>query len=75
MVSTAPPRSAAGRWVAECADIDLAGGPYGLAVAGADQRRWLGTNWVDVTGSTITNQMAIPMDGNNGSVFYRLLLQ
>jgi autotransporter-associated beta strand protein len=35
----------------------------------------LGTNWVDVTGSTTTNQMAVPMDGNNGSVFYRLLFQ
>jgi hypothetical protein len=33
----------------------------------------LGTNWVDVIGSTTTNQMIIPMDGNNGSVFYRLL--
>jgi len=33
----------------------------------------LGTNWVDVLGSTLTNQMIIPMDGNNGSVFYLLL--
>jgi hypothetical protein len=35
----------------------------------------LGTNWVNVAGSTTTNQMAIPMSQNNGSVFYRLLFQ
>ena len=32
----------------------------------------LSTNWFDVAGATITNQMAIPIDVNNGSVFYRL---
>jgi hypothetical protein len=35
----------------------------------------LGTNWVDIAGSTTTNLMVIPVNGNNGSVFYRLLLQ
>ena len=30
------------------------------------------TNWVDVAGSTITNQMSIPINTTNGSVFYRL---
>jgi hypothetical protein len=35
----------------------------------------LGTNWVDVIGSTTTNQMIVPMDGNNGNVFYRLFFQ
>jgi hypothetical protein len=32
----------------------------------------LGTNWVDVAGSAITNQISIPIDPNNGNVFYRL---
>jgi hypothetical protein len=32
----------------------------------------LGTNWVDVVNSTSTNQVTIPIDSNNGSVFYRL---
>lgn len=35
----------------------------------------LGTNWWDVAGSTITNQMTIPINTTNGSVFYRLLYQ
>jgi hypothetical protein len=33
----------------------------------------LGTNWVAVPGSTLTNQLAIPIVGGNGSVFFRLL--
>jgi autotransporter-associated beta strand protein len=32
----------------------------------------IGTNWVDVPGSTATNQMSFPIDPANGSVFYRL---
>lgn len=32
----------------------------------------LSTNWVDVAGSTTTNQVVIPVDPNNGTVFYRL---
>ncbi len=32
----------------------------------------LGTNWFDVAGSTVTNQLAIPMNTSNLSVFYRL---
>ncbi|WP_150107685.1 hypothetical protein [Pedosphaera parvula] len=33
----------------------------------------IGTNWFDVAGSTITNQMSLPLNPGNGSVFYRLL--
>jgi cellulose 1,4-beta-cellobiosidase len=33
----------------------------------------LGTNWVDVPDSTTTNQITIPMDPANGSVFFRLI--
>lgn len=32
----------------------------------------LSTNWVDVAGSDTTNQMVMPVDPNNGTVFYRL---
>ena len=32
-----------------------------------------GTNWVDVLGSTTTNQVTIPLDAANGSVFFRLI--
>jgi hypothetical protein len=32
----------------------------------------LGTNWVDVAGSTTTNQVVIPINAANGSVFYRM---
>ena len=32
----------------------------------------LGTNWLDVAGSTVTNQMLIPINATNGSVFYRM---
>jgi hypothetical protein len=35
----------------------------------------LGTNWVDVTGSTSTNQIVIPVNPTNGSVFYRMILK
>ena len=35
----------------------------------------LGTNWVDVAGSSLTNKLVVPMDANNGSVFYRLVLR
>lgn len=33
----------------------------------------LRTNWVDVAGSTSTNQVTIPMSRANGSVFYRMV--
>ena len=33
----------------------------------------LGTNWVNVTGSDQTNQMTVPLDSTNGSVFFRLV--
>jgi hypothetical protein len=33
----------------------------------------LGTNWIDVAGSTMTNAVTLPVDANNGSVFYRLI--
>ena len=32
----------------------------------------LGTNWVDVAGSVVTNSVAIPVNPANGAVFYRL---
>jgi glucose/arabinose dehydrogenase len=32
----------------------------------------IGTNWVTVAGSTATNQVVIPLDPSNDSVFYRL---
>ena len=35
----------------------------------------LTTNWVDVAGSTSTNQFVIPINTTNGSVFYRLILK
>ena len=35
----------------------------------------LGTNWADVAGSSVTNQMSIPMNSTEGSVFYRLKYQ
>ncbi|HEY4414981.1 MAG TPA: DUF642 domain-containing protein, partial [Verrucomicrobiae bacterium] len=33
----------------------------------------LGTNWWDVAGSTTTNQVTLPIDSTDGSVFYRLI--
>lgn len=33
----------------------------------------LRTNWVDVAGSTTTNQVTIPLNPANGSVFYRMV--
>ncbi|MDB6121112.1 MAG: Immunoglobulin subtype, partial [Pedosphaera sp.] len=33
----------------------------------------IGTNWFDVAGSTVTNQMSLPINPGNCSVFYRLL--
>jgi hypothetical protein len=33
----------------------------------------LSSNWVNVTGSTSTNQVVIPVNPNNGTVFYRLM--
>ena len=35
----------------------------------------LGTNWVEVTGSAVTNQLSFPIAPGNGSVFYRLWFQ
>ena len=32
----------------------------------------LGTNWVDVVGSSATNHVIVPIDRSQGSVFYRL---
>jgi hypothetical protein len=31
------------------------------------------TNWVDVSGSTTTNQVIVPINPTNGSVFYRMI--
>jgi hypothetical protein len=33
----------------------------------------LGTNWVNVSGSSLTNSVALPMDAVQGAVFYRLV--
>jgi hypothetical protein len=33
----------------------------------------LGTNWADVSGSSLTNSVNLPMDAANPSVFYRLV--
>lgn len=33
----------------------------------------IGTNWVDVPAAVSTNQITIPLDASNGSVFYRLI--
>jgi len=38
-----------------------------------DLTQGLGTNWWDVSGSTITNQMVLPIDSANGSIFYRMI--
>jgi hypothetical protein len=38
-----------------------------------DVTQGLGTNWVDVDGSTITNQMSFPINTAYGSMFYRLM--
>jgi hypothetical protein len=35
----------------------------------------LSTNWVDVTGSTLTNKMAFPLSGTNQTTFFRLILR
>jgi hypothetical protein len=34
----------------------------------------LGTNWVDLPGSSSTNLVTIPMNPINGSVFYRMMI-
>jgi autotransporter-associated beta strand protein len=33
----------------------------------------LGTNWADVPGSSLTNNMVVPVDTTKGSIFYRLI--
>jgi hypothetical protein len=33
----------------------------------------LGTNWVNVSGSDVTNQISIPINTMNGSAFFRLV--
>jgi len=38
-----------------------------------DVRFGLGTNWVDVAGSTGTNQMNIPINPASGALFYRMI--
>ncbi len=35
----------------------------------------LSTNWVDVSGSSVTNQMVIPINSTKGCVFFRLVYQ
>jgi hypothetical protein len=33
----------------------------------------LGTNWVDVPGSSLTNNVALPVDATKACIFYRLV--
>jgi hypothetical protein len=33
----------------------------------------LGANWVDVPGSSLTNNLVVPVDSGSGSIFYRLV--
>jgi len=33
----------------------------------------LGTNWVNLPASMQTNQMTVPLNSTNGSVFFRLV--
>ena len=35
--------------------------------------RGIGTNWITISGSGLTNQFALPADAANGSVFFRLI--
>jgi len=44
-----------------------------LQVQTNDVTQGLGTNWVDVANSTVTNQMTIPINPANGSIFYRMI--
>jgi hypothetical protein len=44
-----------------------------LEVQTNDLTQGLGTNWVEVVGAAATNQMTIPLDPANGSVFYRMI--
>jgi hypothetical protein len=37
------------------------------------QTNGLGTNWFDVLGANITNQIVVPVNGTNGSVFFRMV--
>ena len=44
-----------------------------LQVQTNDVTQGLGTNWMDVAGSTMTNQVIVPFDPTSGGVFYRLV--
>jgi hypothetical protein len=44
-----------------------------LQVQTNDVNAGLGTNWQNVPGSTVTNQITIPIDQGNGTIFYRLM--
>lgn len=44
-----------------------------LQVQTNDASVGMGANWVDVAGAVITNSMSLPLDPDNGSVFYRLV--
>ena len=46
-----------------------------LQIQTNDLPQGLGTNWMDVAGSTVTNQLAMPINPTDGSVFYRLFYQ
>ena len=44
-----------------------------LQVQTNDLAQGLGTNWADVAGSTVTNQMNMPIDPASSAVFFRLI--
>jgi hypothetical protein len=37
------------------------------------QTNGLGTNWFDVLGANTTNQIVVPIDGTDNSVFFRMV--
>jgi len=75
VVATAPPnlttRLAEGNLLTLTWPADHTG--WRLQVQTNDPARGLSTNWSEVVGATITNQLSIPINPTNGSVFYRLL--
>lgn len=77
VVSTAPPNLASqvagGNWLTLSWPGDHTG--WRLQVQTNNLTQGLGTNWSEVAGTTVTNQVAIPINPIDGSVFYRLLFQ
>jgi hypothetical protein len=40
-----------------------------------DLNKGIGSNWFNVAGSTLTNQISFPINSGNGAVFFRLFYQ